>query len=73
MPAMPTPILETGATGHGLEPTYGLTKREMFAMHAMSGLMANTDSKIAFWKDDAKTMAQYAITITDALLDELEK
>ena len=67
MPAMPTPIIDNGCTAHGTEPTYGLTKREMFAMHAMQALATN--SGYGAWED----MASDAVNIADALLEELER
>jgi hypothetical protein len=45
----------------------GLTKREMFAMHAMQALATNTG--YGAWQD----MANDAVNIADALLAELEK
>lgn len=53
----------------GRSPLYpGLTKREMFAMHAMQGLSANG---AADWLTDHAPAI--AVKIADALLAELEK
>ena len=49
------------------EAYYGLTKREMFAMHAMQALATN--SGYGTWED----MANDAVNIADALLAELER
>ncbi len=46
----------------------GLTKREMFAMAAMQGVLANTTMT-----PDLKRMAERAVFMADALLAELER
>ena len=46
----------------------GLTKREMFAMHAMQGILANSCKD--YFIDD---LANYAVEQADALLKELEE
>jgi hypothetical protein len=51
----------------GTECYLGLTKREMFAMHAMQALATNT----GYHKWDL--LAEDAVAIADALLKELEK
>lgn len=59
----------------------GLTKREMFAMHAMQGLLsncggvvqANSMSGTGFCNSDEKSLAQWSISCADALLEELAK
>ncbi len=67
MPAMPTPVMDNHQTPHGTEPTYGLTKREMFAMAAMNGILSRTGSP------DRHIVAGYAVDYADALLKELDK
>ena len=47
----------------------GLTKREMMAMAAMQGLVANSSGGYS----DYKYMAQDAVTAADTLLAELER
>lgn len=72
MPAMPTPVMDNGSTPHGTEPTYGLTKREMFAMHAMQGLLAANSG----WRNSNPmthdVIANEAVVLADALLAELD-
>ena len=53
-------------TEHYIE-TSGLTKREIFAMHAMQALATNTGY------DKWELLAGDAVDIADALLKELEK
>lgn len=74
MPAMPVCSGSESETGvyNGVSYTKnfldsaGLTKREMFAMHAMQALATN--SGYGAWED----MANDAVNIADALLAELE-
>ena len=71
MPAMPCqPLGQDGMPSW--EMTYGLTKREMFAMKAMHGILSNpsmiddiTNLSVDFIKDSAYLLA-------DAMLDEAE-
>ena len=49
--------------------SYGLTKREMMAMAAMQGLVANSSGGYS----DYKYMAEDAVRIADTLLAELER
>lgn len=59
----------------------GLTKREMFAMHAMQGLLSNSGGVVqsnsmsgtGFCNSDEKFLAQWSIACADALLEELNK
>ena len=82
MPAMP---LITGAeksTYNGVEFTksfidsYGLTKREMFAMHAMQGYLSQLDwggcqgGGVSVTHEEA---AREVVCYADALFKELEK
>ena len=68
--------LELGADG-----SKGLTKREMFAMHAMQGILsnsggviqANSRSGTGWCNCDASGLAQWSLECADALLAELEK
>ena len=67
MPAMPCqPLGQDGMPLH--EMTYGLTKREMFAMHMMAAGRSR-NSYYHSWAD----MAQDAIDMADALLEKLEQ
>lgn len=76
MPAMPQSFAmtenECGAPGdflEGGEYYEGLTKREMFAMHAMQGLLAS-DTTHQLHQNDCANMA---VAYADALLEELDK
>lgn len=46
----------------------GLTKREMFAMAAMQGILSHREKYL-----DCPTAASYSVKFADALLEELEK
>lgn len=72
MPAMPQER-ELWVEGIGLCPTEatGLTKREIFAMHAMQGYLAMCAG--AEKSPNDSEVAYEAVTIADALLAELEK
>lgn len=78
MPANPTDAIDTVISHNELTaggrylPSNGLTKREMFAMHAMQGIMSNafSDHTYANW---AESIAEEAVKQADALLAELEK
>jgi hypothetical protein len=77
MPAMP--MGKTNSGGYWLKsdlddgyaeqcnPAFGLTKREMFAMHMMSSCRVGRN--YSSWND----MAKDAIGMADALLSELEQ
>lgn len=68
-PAVPIEI--NGFGQYAPEAHTGLTKREMFAMHAMNGYLSNDvmqKSGISF-----KAVAEKAALMADALLAELEK
>ena len=71
MPAMPTspnssdPEWAAARTG-------GLTKREIFAMHAMQGL-ASAHTREGHWSHDHSIVAEAAVCYADALLKELAK
>ena len=67
MPAMPCqPLGQDGMPSH--EMTYGLTKREMFAMAAMQGLCAHSGDYHEF-----SHLASDAVNYADSVLAELEK
>ena len=59
----------------------GLTKREMFAMHAMQGILSNSGGVIqgnnrsgtGWCNSNAQDLAKWSIECADALLKELEK
>lgn len=85
-PAMPQSATKDGyACNYGNEtdaqvPT-GLTKREMFAMHAMQGILSNSGGVIqansmsgtGWCNYDANGLAELSLECADALLSELEK
>lgn len=62
-------------------PANGLTKREMFAMHAMQGILsnaggviqANSMSGTGWCNCNAHGLVKWSIECADALLAELEK
>ncbi len=75
MPAMSQTITdsndESGLVGSHMEDEWqGLTKREMFAMHAMQGELAGSASHE---RPEPEDVASYAVECADALLKELEK
>jgi hypothetical protein len=49
---------------------YGITKREAFAMAAMQGIMASNECGVAHHPE---TAASWAVSVADALLEELSK
>lgn len=63
MPAMPAVIGGDVVT----QPEYGLTKREMMAMHMMAGIIVGCDSPNTEW------CASIAVDATEKLLAELER
>lgn len=81
-PANATPYMDLTETGGELHcDNTGLTKREMFAMHAMQGILsksggvvqANSMSGTGWCNCDASGLAQWSLECADALLSELEK
>lgn len=72
IPTMQTPIIETWITANGTESTYGLTKREMFAMHAMSAWIIHHGSSGSYGFSDSDAAA-IAVKCADELLKELGK
>lgn len=54
----------------GLIDYKGLTKREMFAMHAMQGLVIS--DRFSNEQDAVEVMAKWSVQCADALLKELE-
>lgn len=73
MPAMPCGIEQDGYNPGQTPAVWGLTKREMFAMHAMQAILANGASEEIGYTDWAENLAKHAITAADALLAELDK
>lgn len=78
-PAMPThDVFEDcgfdGNSGPHLTQTtnYGMTKREMMAMHAMVGLLSCGKQYDIRHKSRASQLVEDAVFYADALLDELE-
>ena len=71
MPAMPCEWKDFDSQGVQVvrESYEGLTKREMFAMHAMQGLLAHHGEH----DYSPEGIAQYSIANADILLAELEK
>ncbi len=51
----------------------GLTKREMIAMHAMQGILSNSETMNWIAGDDGLTVSSQAVIMADALLEELAK
>lgn len=75
-PAMPTALTEYTPDGKEYTQEYeGLTKREMFAMHAMQGLLSDSDYADSYEtaKEWRKNVSEAAVEFADALLKELEK
>ena len=66
MPAMPQ-------SATGLQIPTGLTKREMFAMHAMQGILANLASNYIGYTDWEKLLAENSVKAADSLLLELDE
>lgn len=81
MPAMPCnksidthESWEDLTAGGRFVPADGLTKREMFAIHAMQGLLASSSDNNGQWTHTGPNdMAREAVEFADALLKELEK
>ena len=86
LPASPNPVevlydtINNDSAGYG-KASIGLTKREMFAMHAMQGILSNSGGVIQAnpmsgtgWCDfDAQGLAEWSLECADALLAQLEK
>ena len=84
-PAMPTLKIEEYKCSEGLpvgcfqtkQRTVnhnGLTKREMFAMHAMQGLLSSSSDSDGIWTNEGPSfIASEAVAFADALLAELDK
>lgn len=86
IPAMPQTITDSsdgsGLVGSHMEDEWsGLTKREMFAMNAMQGLLSNSGGVIqgnpmsgtGWCNSDAQSLAQLSLECAEALLAELER
>ena len=67
MPAMPVDRCDADAVEAGIQVFSGLTKREMMAMHIMTGLCSKYG--VAFDTD----AVQDAVRMADSLLAELER
>ena len=74
MPAMPCELKDFDSLGVQVvrESYEGLTKREMFAIHAMQGLLTAHEPD-GTWAHDSCIAAITAVEYADALLAELEK
>lgn len=67
MPAMPTSPNDTDPAWAAARDG-GLTKREVFAVAAMQGMLSNS-----CLSGDAESLVASSVRFADALLDELEK
>ena len=71
-PAMPTITYDHGAAMQGLAVSVtdapGLTKREMMAMHILSGLLSDYEFDVT-----RQMAAEIAVEQADALLAELDR
>ena len=65
MPAMPVSLKDGEIWSEEQDSAFGLTKREMMAMHMMAHLMMN--ERLSSYEEQAG----YSIKATDALLAEL--
>ena len=78
MPAMPltngngAPIHHSGAGMDNEGVMFGMTKREIMAMHMMQGILTGQDTNEMVVGDD-KCFAEFAVQCADALLAELER
>lgn len=75
LPAMPITLNEVSCAfvnevGDNAKKIFGLTKREMFAMAAMQGILSNG---VDFTSHEDKDVAKAAIIHADNLLAELER
>ena len=75
LPAMPNSNPETYPTPCCVGYGNGLTKREMFAMHAMQNILMryNPYESGVFDSSDYEETAKHATGLADALLEELAK
>lgn len=78
LPAMPQTNADNlcQQTGTVKREHAGLTKREMFAMAALQGLLSGTDGDSALFEtapDWVRNIAEASVEFSDALLAELER
>lgn len=79
MPAMPIFNKNGEAIHHSSAGLHegcllGVTKREMFAMHAMQGLLSSASDSNGIWTNEGpELVANEAVRFADALLAELDK
>ena len=79
LPAMPQALTMNNEEGYTTSDFYGhsrfngLTKREMFAMHAMQGLLANSYGNSWSAEQIVSMLSKQSVEFADALLGELEK
>ena len=71
LPAMPLEREAELASSFNAADTYGLTKREQFAMAAMQGLLTNRSGILQ--PRNAHDVAFLAVELAEALLEQLEK
>lgn len=72
MPVNPQVLIDAHSGGSWEMASLGLTKRELFAMHAMQGL-CNAHTQDGTWAHTAKDVSFTAVEYADALLAELAK
>ncbi|CAM0009153.1 hypothetical protein VPHK359_0017 [Vibrio phage K359] len=76
IPAMPVnSFLKEGDLAVSTNEFQGLTKREMFAMHAMQGLLSDGSYADLYNTADEwrKNITEASVEFADVLLEELEK
>jgi hypothetical protein len=76
MPANPTDSVDNGGPPYYKSlPSYGLTKREAFAMAAMQNILSsyNPYEQGQFDSSDFETTVTNAIGLADAMLEGLDK
>ncbi|CAM0042879.1 hypothetical protein VPHK392_0016 [Vibrio phage K392] len=76
MPAMPVNnFLKEGDLAVSTNEFQGLTKREVFAMHAMQGLLSDGSYADLYNTADEwrKNITEASVEFADVLLEELEK
>lgn len=62
------PVISFDQEGRSSEYEAGLTKREYFAAMAMQGILSSGD-----WPFDSQPIVKYSISLSDALINELNK
>ena len=70
--SFPVDMERYGSKEATLRFAFGMTKREMMAMHMMQGILTGQDTNEMVVGDD-KCFAEFAVQCADALLAELER